>query len=167
MAEADVVPEPKVKEKTCLVKFTNQADKWSTQYPFLKQSTREDTYALCKTSNIDFSIGHGGDNDVKKHLELKKHLESVKLKALKLSQKMTSFLSSESTSALDENVMKAELLFAGFICEQNLRISTADHAGKLLKAMFPDSKIARKYSCGGKRQQMLCQELSLKSQLAL
>ena len=56
---------------------------------------------------------------------------------------MTSFLSSESISALDENIMKAELLFTGFICEYSLPISTADHAGKLLKAMFPNSKIAK------------------------
>ena len=61
---------------------------------------------------------------------------------------MTSFLSSESTSAPDENAMKAELLFTGFICEHNLPISTADQAGKLLNAMFPDSKIVKKYSCG-------------------
>ena len=73
------------KEKKYLVRFTNQEDKWGTQYPFLKQSTRGKTYALCKTCNTDFSIGHGGDNDVKKHLELKKHLEC--LKALKSSQK--------------------------------------------------------------------------------
>ena len=51
------------KEKKYLVKFTNQADKWSTQYPFLKQVTRGETYALCKTCNTDFSIGHGGDNE--------------------------------------------------------------------------------------------------------
>ena len=61
---------------------------------------------------------------------------------------MTSFLFSESTSALDENFMKAELLFTGFICENNLPISTADHARKLLKAIFFDSKIAKNYSCG-------------------
>ena len=85
MAEADAVSEPKVKKKKYLVRFTNQEDKWGTQYPFLKQSTRGKTYALCKTCNTDFSIGHGGDNDVKKHLELKKHLEC--LKALKSSQK--------------------------------------------------------------------------------
>ena len=108
------------KEKKYLVKFTNQADKWSTKYPFLKQSTRGKTYALCKTCNTDFRIGHGGDNYVKRHLELKKYLESVK--ALKSSQKMTSFLSSESTSVLDENVTKAELLFTGFICEHNITI---------------------------------------------
>ena len=62
--------------------------------------------------------------------------------------------------------MKAELLFTGFICDYDLLISTADHAGKLLKVMFPDSKIAKKYSCGRKRQQMFYLELSLKSQLA-
>ena len=63
--------------------------------------------------------------------------------------------------------MKAELLFTGFICDYDLLISTADHAGKLLKVMFPDSKIAKKYSCGRKRQQMFYLELSLKSQFAI
>ena len=80
---------------------------------------------------------------------------------------MTSFVYSESISALDENVMKAELLFTGFICEHNLPISTADHAGKLLKAMFPDSKIAKSTLVDEQRQQIFCQELSLKSQLAI
>ena len=61
---------------------------------------------------------------------------------------MINFLSSESTSALDENAMKAELLFTGFICEHSVPISTVHHARKLLKAMFPDSKIAKKCYCG-------------------
>ena len=42
--------------------------------------------------------------------------------------------------------MKAELLFFGFICEHKLPIATADNVGKLFKAMFPDSKIAKKCS---------------------
>ena len=42
--------------------------------------------------------------------------------------------------------MKAELLFFGFICEHKLPIVTADHVGKLFKAMLPDSKIAKKRS---------------------
>ena len=102
---------------------------------------------------------------MKKHLELKKHEESVK--ALKLSQKMTSFLSSESPSALDENAMKAELLFTGFICEHTVSISTADHAGKLLKAMFPHSKLQESTLADEQRQQIFCQELSLKSRLVI
>ena len=43
--------------------------------------------------------------------------------------------------------MKAELLFSRFICEPNLPIATVDHLGELFKAMFSDSKIAKKYSC--------------------
>ena len=60
---------------------------------------------------------------------------------------MTKFSFLQKHLALDENVMKAELLFTGFICEHNLPILTADHNGKLLKSMFPDWKIAKKYSC--------------------
>ena len=95
--------------------------------------------------NTDFSIGHGGENDVKRHTELKKHADSVKASAS--SKKKTNFLSSGNSSVIDGKVMKAELLFFGFICEHNLPIATADHVEKLFKAMFPDSKIAKKYSC--------------------
>ena len=41
--------------------------------------------------------------------------------------------------------MKAELLFSGFLVEHNLRLDIADHAAKLFRNMFPDSKIVIKY----------------------
>ena len=41
------------KEKKYLVKFTNQADKWSTQYPFLKQSTCG-LIDLCSLQNMQY-----------------------------------------------------------------------------------------------------------------
>ena len=63
--------------------------------------------------------------------------------------------------------MKVELLFTGFICEHNVPISTADHARKLRKAMFPDLKIAKSTLVDEQRQQMFCQELSLNNQLAI
>ena len=60
---------------------------------------------------------------------------------------MRSFIFSGNSSVIDEKVMKAELLFSPFICEHNLLTATADFVRKLLKAMIPDSKIARKYYC--------------------
>ena len=42
--------------------------------------------------------------------------------------------------------MKGELLFTNFLIEHNLPLATADHAGPLFWKMFPDSKIAEKYS---------------------
>ena len=44
--------------------------------------------------------------------------------------------------------MKAEPLFSGFLVEHNLPLSSADHVAKLLRNMFPDSKIVNKYQCG-------------------
>ena len=43
--------------------------------------------------------------------------------------------------------MKTDLLFSGFLVEHNLPLSTADHAAKLFRNMFPDSKIVNKYRC--------------------
>ena len=39
--------------------------------------------------------------------------------------------------------MKAELQFTNFLIEHNLPLATADHAGPLFRATFPDSKIAK------------------------
>jgi hypothetical protein len=44
-------------------------------------------------------------------------------------------------------VMNAELLFTNYLVEHNIAISAADHAGPLVKKMFPDSKIAKSFKC--------------------
>ena len=63
--------------------------------------------------------------------------------------KLTNFGASSVTANFDQKVMKAELLFSGFLVEHNLPLSIADHtAKKLFRKMFPDSKITYKYWCG-------------------
>ena len=54
--------------------------------------------------------------------------------------KLTNFGASSVTANLDQKVMKAELLFSGFLVEHT--------AKKLFRKMFPDSKIMYKYWCG-------------------
>ena len=44
-------------------------------------------------------------------------------------------------------VIKAEVLFSGFLVEHNIPPAVSDHAGPLFRKMFPDSAIAKKYSC--------------------
>ena len=44
--------------------------------------------------------------------------------------------------------MKAELLFFCFLIEHTFPMSTAYHAAKLFRKIFPDSKIKNKYQCG-------------------
>ena len=48
---------------------------------------------------------------------------------------------------LRPKVVKAELLFSGFLVKRDLPLSTAYHAVKLFMNMFPDSKIMNKYRC--------------------
>ena len=52
------------------------------------------------------------------------------------------------TANLDQKVAKAKLLFSGFLVEHELPLTTANHAAKLFRHMFPDSKIGNKYRCG-------------------
>ena len=44
-------------------------------------------------------------------------------------------------------VINAEVLFTGFLFEHNIPLAVSDHAGPLFRKMFPDSTIAKKYSC--------------------
>ncbi|GFN84467.1 hypothetical protein PoB_001097300 [Plakobranchus ocellatus] len=41
----------------------------------------------------------------------------------------------------------AEVLFTIFLVVHNLPLLVADHVGKLFRAMFPDSEIAKQYTC--------------------
>ena len=63
-------------------------------------------------------------------------------------RKLTDFDASSAISHLDQKVVKAELFFSVFLVEHNLLLSTAYHAAKLLRNMFPDPKIVNKYRCG-------------------
>ena len=40
------------------------------------------------------------------------------------------------------------MVFSGFLVEHNFPLSTADHAAKVFRNMFPDSKIVNKYRYG-------------------
>jgi hypothetical protein len=49
---------------------------------------------------------------------------------------------------ITSQVTKAEVLFAHFVAEHNLPFTVGDHFAKLAKVMFPDSEIAKKFTCG-------------------
>ena len=72
----------------------------------------------------------------------------VKVLLYVLCVEMTNFGASWAIANLDQKVVKTELLFSGFLVQHNLPLSTADHASKLFRNMFPDSKIVNKCRCG-------------------
>lgn len=131
----------KAKKPRLLQKFK---DDYSLKYPgVIKKSLIDKSHAYRTLCNVDFGICHGGVNEVERHVKSDKH---VKLAEARSCKSISNFLS-PSTSSNDNNIIKAEVLFTE-IWEHNIPICASDHAGKILKNMFPDSKIAEKYGCG-------------------
>ena len=105
---------------------------------------------MCTYCNEHISIGHGGKNDVKRHVERPKHVENARLARDSGVQARLTDLpwSASSSHSFQDLVTKAEVLFAQFIAEHNLPFSVGDHLTKLVKKAFPDSKIAERFQCG-------------------
>ena len=95
---------------------------WKTNR--ISPSSRGNSYAHCEYCNADFNIGHGGLNDVKKHLATTKHQQC--LNAASNTKELKKFLKN-SQSPIEEAVTRAEILFAEFVAEHNLSFSVAHH----------------------------------------
>ena len=117
---------------------------YAQQFP-VSTSSLGDYHAFCTVCSVDFGIGHGGINDIQKHIKTKKHLDHSKVRANTLP--ISKFFTSSSG---EQNVIRAETQFTEFIIEHNLPIAVAlaDHASRLFRKMFSDSEIAKKYGSG-------------------
>ena len=86
---------------------------------YIKRSSRGESHVMCTYCNEHISIGHGGKNDVKRHVERPKHVENARLaRDSGVQARLTDlrWLASSSHSFQDL-VTKAEVLFAQFIAE--------------------------------------------------
>ena len=50
-------------------------------------------------------------------------------------------------SSINEQTRIAEIKLTGFLAEHNLPMALADHLTSLVRECFPDSKIAKSYTC--------------------
>ena len=132
------------KEKKC----TKAASKWQDSWTKfrMRPSRKGQTYVFCNVCQTDFCVAGGGVHEVKRHMETAKHkcgLEDITSQP-GIAQAM---VARQQHTALSEQTMKAEVFFVKFIAEHNLSFRSADHFGKLVKVMFPDSKIASSFAC--------------------
>ena len=65
-------------------------------------------------------------------------------KASSSSRSIVSFLKPQAS----QSIIEAESLWSKFVSKHNLSFQTSDHATKIFHRMFPDSNIAKKFSCG-------------------
>ena len=82
---------------------------WSHKYG-MKHSGRRETFAYGSVCNVDFSVAGGGVFQVKRHCQSKKH--SSRAKELNHHAKIDSLV----THQVQDQVTRAELYFARFVC---------------------------------------------------
>lgn len=146
--------------KTRAVHNQKYKKEYGKQFP-VAESALGLQHAFCIVCSADFSINHGGMNDIQKHMNSKKHkaFSEIKDKARPIS----TFFSSSG----DLDVIRAETLFTEFIIEHSLPFSVADHCTKLFRKMFPDSNVAKKYSCGRTKTSYLVEALGKQSKQSI
>lgn len=100
---------PKKQKKAC-----KYLEIWDSKFTFLKRSRVGNSQAFCKICNCDFSVSHGGRNDVSQHEKSTKHKR--KLEAQKHTQAMSTFVTRNTTEA--DQVINAEFKMA-MLCAKN------------------------------------------------
>ena len=97
-----------------------------------------------------FSVAYGEENDI---IDTRTPQSIRHMWILRNDEKLTDFGTNLATANLNQKIVKAKLLFSGFLLEHEheLPLTTADHAAKLFRNMFPDSEIVNKYRCGRTR----------------
>ena len=128
--------------KSCKKWSQKFKEDYSDEWPCITRSSKGIYHAFCKICNDSISVEHGGRDDIRRHVATKRHCEIANARS---GNTMFSYFRKPSE---EEDAMKAELLFTGFLIEHNIQIAASDHAGSLFRVMFPDSQIAKKYGCG-------------------
>lgn len=68
--QRESVPREKIKKKKYLQKFRKS---YSEDFEHIASSTKGAEYAFCSKCNLHLSIGHGGQHDIKKHVDSESH----------------------------------------------------------------------------------------------
>lgn len=116
---------------------------YALKYPgIVMRSKLSENHIFCTVCSKDFRIASGGMADLDKHISSIAHQNLARKKCIKSTPTLHAF-----TCDTADKVIHAEALFTNFLIEHNLPLSVSDHAGPLFNKMFPDSTIAKKYSC--------------------
>ena len=150
-AEAEIENEPQTSlPKSSTRKFTGAVwhkltfqKEWTTKYKTFLRQVHGNCHAFyCVVCKKEVSVKHQGERDVIRHKDGEDHKRWEK----SLRNQPTLNLATSSTSTLQYDTSKADVLAAKFIVEHNLPISVSDHMGPLFRQMFPDSDIAKNYA---------------------
>ena len=134
-------------------KYASSFQKWFTDIPYITSSSLGNLYTRCTACNFDFTFSHGRKSDVTKHIGSKKHIDNAWCTTK--NQKLSFVVDTN-----EQRVINAECLFSAFLVEHNLPLSASDNTAFLFKKMFPDSQIAKKYSCAWTKTSAIVKEMA-------
>ncbi|KAH8009230.1 hypothetical protein HPB51_013419 [Rhipicephalus microplus] len=120
-----------------------------------KSGTRN-TDAFCILCNCTIFCAQHGAAAVKRRAGMKKHIDAAarhrdkdgNLLPPKLVQGTLDFSNGSANTSLEHQVSKAETTFALSVVAKGIPFSWGDTATSIYHCMFPDSDIAKKFSCG-------------------
>ena len=100
----------------------------------------------------DINISHSGQFDIETHCKSMKHKKYVSAKKdVEKCPKLPAFFTStpKTTKCGPEvlDVTRAEVMLTETLLKLNMPLSAADTLKKVVKIAFPDSAIAKNYSC--------------------
>ena len=120
---------------------------WEKDFVGLRGVKSDPGRAECTYCMTTFSVSSGGKNDVKKHFSNPTHERAVQDARKTGRQTKMDELRGIKRDSLEDQVAKAEALWATFVSDHNLPFAISDCFSDLARKMFPDSKIAEKFSC--------------------
>ena len=115
---------------------------WSKRWPCIQVATREKF--RCNICQCLVSFEHQGQKDVRRHIEGKKHCDNMKGHD---NQRQISAFFKPTAHPIHDKVTRAEVKVCTVLAYHNIPIALSDHLSPLFRDIFPDSEIARAYSC--------------------
>ncbi|KAL8577304.1 hypothetical protein ACOMHN_048358 [Nucella lapillus] len=110
------------REQTFRPEYTQRA-------PCIRPFPQNAKRAWCDYCKVDFTVSHGGWNDVQNHLVTVGHERKSAAKNNTSALSAFGFTQEKEMTDKELQVIKAETLFSHFWVEHNLPISASDHAG--------------------------------------
>ncbi|KAK9965840.1 hypothetical protein ABG768_004906 [Culter alburnus] len=133
-------PPSSIKKKRC-----GYNKNWENEYLWLKGVEGDTERAFCDLCKTSFSIGHGGEYDVKRHRLTETNKKRVQQK--ETSKSMDAFLRPKNDFLADK-VTAAEVTSVYHTVQHATSYRAGDCGTKLAPTIYPDSDIAKRMACG-------------------
>jgi len=121
-------------------------DSWKSTFAYINSVTGNIHRAYCALCKREFGIGHGGEGDIKVHMDSESHKSADRV--AKQSGMLSRFMVSAKDMTMQDEIIAAELSMIYHSVYHSHSYRSLDCTLKLIPVVFKDSAKACKISCG-------------------